>query len=421
MLLCSSSPKADLIGCEYDSERTVRAMSRRPGRSWRIEPERAPSYTDRNYRPGHDVPLFVRVVAYLRVSTDRQAEEGLGLDVQQHAIRTWAKKHGHRVVAWTRDEGVSGTNGLDGRVGLAEALEAVRERRAEALVIYRLDRLARDLVLQEQLLAEVRRLGGVVLSASESESAFLVDDPDDPSRKLIRQVLGAVSEYERSMIALCLRSGRARTRAGRCSTTSRCSSIGDGCTPRSAIARPSPTRTRSATTTPLTRHNQHVRRTGSTPVVVLWGGYEANDVGVRVVDGVTVLRGAELRRWLRSLEPRALTSDQQEQAWKKLEATVRGRDAFDLREDGPHPRSPGDWARLIVGVMFALWLGLLAAANAWAVWRSFPLFFTADALFAAIGCVVLKRTRFVPVAIAWLAGVLFVGVLVAAAALSSTL
>lgn len=77
----------------------------------------------------------------------------------------------------------------------------------------RLDRLARDLVLQEQLLAEVRRLGGVVLSASEAESAFLADDPDDPSRKLIRQVLGAVSEYERSMISLRLRSGRAHKAA----------------------------------------------------------------------------------------------------------------------------------------------------------------------------------------------------------------
>jgi DNA invertase Pin-like site-specific DNA recombinase len=155
----------------------------------------------------------MNAVAYLRVSTDRQAEEGLGLDVQQHTIRAWAKKHGHRLIAWASDEGVSGTNGLDGRVGLAEALEAIRERRAGGLVIYRLDRLARDLVLQEQLLAEVRRLGGIVCSASESESAFLVDDPDDPSRKLIRQVLGAVSEYERSMISLRLRSGRARKAA----------------------------------------------------------------------------------------------------------------------------------------------------------------------------------------------------------------
>jgi hypothetical protein len=58
---------------------------------------------------------------------------------------------------------------------------------------------------------------------------------------------------------------RARTPAGPCSTTSKCSSTGDACTPRSTTSRPPPTRPRSATTTPLTRHNQHVRRTGSTP------------------------------------------------------------------------------------------------------------------------------------------------------------
>lgn len=39
---------------------------------------------------------------------------------------------------------------------------------------------------------------------------YLTDGPEDPSRKLIRQVLGAVAEYERSMIALRLRSGRKR-------------------------------------------------------------------------------------------------------------------------------------------------------------------------------------------------------------------
>jgi len=72
------------------------------------------------------------------------------------------------------------------------------------------DRLARDLVLQEQLLADVRRHGADVFSTSAAEASYLTDDPDDPSRKLIRQVLGAVNEYERAMIALRLRSGRRR-------------------------------------------------------------------------------------------------------------------------------------------------------------------------------------------------------------------
>ena len=49
-----------------------------------------------------------------------------------------------------------------------------------------------------------------VFSTSAAEASYLGDDPDDPSRKLIRQILGAVNEYERAMIALRLRSGRRR-------------------------------------------------------------------------------------------------------------------------------------------------------------------------------------------------------------------
>lgn len=155
----------------------------------------------------------MKVVGYLRVSTDRQAEEGLGLDVQEHAIKIWAKKNGHRVVLWTRDEGVSGAKDLDAREGLPEALGAIGDGVASGVVVYRLDRLARDLIIQETVLAEVKRVGGEVFSTSPAESAYLTDDPDDPSRALIRQVLGAVAQYEKSMINLRLRSGRKRKSA----------------------------------------------------------------------------------------------------------------------------------------------------------------------------------------------------------------
>lgn len=152
------------------------------------------------------------VIGYARVSTVKQAEEGLGLEVQERAIRAWAKANGYRLRTIHRDEGISGANGVDTRVGLFDALAEVKEGAAVGLVVYRLDRLARDLVLQEQLLAEVRRLGGDVFSTSAAEAAYLVDDPKDPSRKLIRQVLGAVSEYERAMIVMRLRAGTARKR-----------------------------------------------------------------------------------------------------------------------------------------------------------------------------------------------------------------
>lgn len=155
-------------------------------------------------------PNRPKVVAYLRVSTDKQAEEGLGLEIQADAIKTWAKANSVRVVDTFADEGVSGSNGLDSREALPEALDALRSAAADGVVVYRLDRLARDLIIQETLLAEVKRLGGEVFSTSAAEAGYLTDDPDDPSRKLIRQVLGAVAEYERSMIALRLRSGRKR-------------------------------------------------------------------------------------------------------------------------------------------------------------------------------------------------------------------
>jgi len=157
----------------------------------------------------------MNIVAYLRVSTEKQAEEGCGLDVQRDSIRSWARANDHRVVLWTADEGVSGSNGLDARVGLADALRALRTSAADALVVYRLDRLARDLVLQESLLGEVWRMGRRVYSTSPAEDAFLDPDgaADDPSRALIRQVLGAVAQYERAMIRLRLRSGKARKRS----------------------------------------------------------------------------------------------------------------------------------------------------------------------------------------------------------------
>lgn len=152
----------------------------------------------------------MRVVAYVRVSTDAQAERGHGLAVQETAVRDWAKEHGHRLVLVARDEGVSGGNHLSARLGLLAGLRALSDHRAEGLVVYRLDRLARDLIVQEQLLAEVRRLGARVYSTAASEDAYLADDPGDPSRKLIRQVLGAVSEYERAMITLRMQAGRVR-------------------------------------------------------------------------------------------------------------------------------------------------------------------------------------------------------------------
>lgn len=149
------------------------------------------------------------LTAYVRVSTDKQAQEDkLGKPVQMKAIRDYARANGHRIVQWRYDDGVSGANGLDSRIGLPDALADIKDGTSKGIIVYRLDRLARDLIIQETLLAEIKRMGGQAFTTSKAEAEYLDDDPNDPSRKLIRQVLGAVNEYEKSMIALRLKSGR---------------------------------------------------------------------------------------------------------------------------------------------------------------------------------------------------------------------
>ncbi len=145
-------------------------------------------------------------MAYVRVSTDRQAEFGLGLDVQEEAIRVWARSGQHRIVEWFRDEGVSGAAPFDQREGLAGALQSVCDGSAGGVVFHKLDRLARSITEQEAALAHVWRCNGRVFTADQGEIAK--DDPDDPMRMGYRLMVGVFSQIERAMIAKRLRDGR---------------------------------------------------------------------------------------------------------------------------------------------------------------------------------------------------------------------
>lgn len=148
----------------------------------------------------------MKLVAYLRVSTERQAEQGLGLDVQRQAIRAWSKRNGHRIALWTADEGVSGANGAETREGLSTALLAVKEKTAQGLVSYNLDRLARVLHVQEGILGQVWAYGGAVFTVEDGE--VREDDTEDPYRTAMRQMRGVFSQLERAVIRKRMRDGR---------------------------------------------------------------------------------------------------------------------------------------------------------------------------------------------------------------------
>lgn len=147
----------------------------------------------------------MKLVAYLRVSSAVQVE-AWGLDRQETAVKKWARLNGHRITEWRRDEGRSGTLEAVDREGLSQAIELVNARTVDGILVADLDRFARKLTVQEAALALVWRAGGDVFTATGGE--VLREDPDDPSRTLIRQVMGAVIEYEKGMSVMRMRHGK---------------------------------------------------------------------------------------------------------------------------------------------------------------------------------------------------------------------
>jgi DNA invertase Pin-like site-specific DNA recombinase len=141
------------------------------------------------------------------VSTAEQLD-GFGLDIQRTKIRAWAKSHDVSLVAILADEGLSGGNGLDTRLGLAQALARIEGGEASTLVVYRYDRLARDLYLQEMIHARLETIGATVVSVTEPGATS-----DDATRTLMRQILGAVSQYERALIRGRMLAGKAAKKA----------------------------------------------------------------------------------------------------------------------------------------------------------------------------------------------------------------
>jgi DNA invertase Pin-like site-specific DNA recombinase len=157
--------------------------------------------------------VMKKAYGYLRVSGQGQVD-GDGFVRQEKCIMDYAKANGFTVQKMFKDEGVSGT--LVDRPALARLLLNLEENGhgIKTVIIERVDRLARDLMVQENIIADFQKQGFDLISATEGDDLLSAD----PTRKLVRQVLGAIAEYDKSMLVLKLRASRERKRAkvGKC-------------------------------------------------------------------------------------------------------------------------------------------------------------------------------------------------------------
>lgn len=144
---------------------------------------------------------------YLRVSGRGQVE-GDGFTRQLTAIRQYAAANGYRLTKIFREEGVSGGTDWESRPAFSEMMAALLSNGTRTVLVERLDRVARDLLVQESVIGDFQRKGLTLISVSEPDLLS-----DDPSRVLMRQMLGAFFQYEKTLLVAKLRGARQRIRA----------------------------------------------------------------------------------------------------------------------------------------------------------------------------------------------------------------
>lgn len=155
------------------------------------------------------------VIGYLRTSsaanvgTDKDSEKR-----QRDAIQSYASRAGCEVVAWHYDAAVSGADAIDTRPGFAAALERIASNGVRTIVVETANRFARDLIVQETGYRLLRQQG-VELIAADSPGSFI---EDTPTAALIRQVLGAVAQFEKAALVAKLKGARDRKKreTGKC-------------------------------------------------------------------------------------------------------------------------------------------------------------------------------------------------------------
>ena len=150
-----------------------------------------------------------KAVAYLRTSSRTNVGADKDSDKRQRAaIEAYAKAAGYELVDTFYAAAVSGADPVSERSGFAQMLERLMSNGARTIIVESPDRFARNLMVQ---LAghDMLKARGVTLIAASAPMHFV---EDTPTAVLVRQVLGAVAEFEKTTLVAKLAAARRRKR-----------------------------------------------------------------------------------------------------------------------------------------------------------------------------------------------------------------
>ena len=154
-------------------------------------------------------------IAYLRTSSAANVGADKDSDKRQRAaIDLFAKHARFTIVDEYYDAAVSGADPVDQRPGFAEMLRRLAANGAKTIIVESPDRFARDLAVQLAGHDMLKTLGIAIIPASAPD--FFTEDT--PTAVLVRQVLGAIAQFEKASAVAKLAAARKRKREreGRC-------------------------------------------------------------------------------------------------------------------------------------------------------------------------------------------------------------
>lgn len=156
--------------------------------------------------------MKIEAVGYCRVSSIGQQKTGGGLDRQAKEIRTYAKSNGYKILK-VYSEAMSGTE--NDRPIFESMLVDILDNGCRVIICERLDRLARDLGVQIQIIAALASKGITLISADTGQNCT---DPSDPMMLSMIQIQGSFAQLDKNLLVRKLKRGRqaAKDKTGKC-------------------------------------------------------------------------------------------------------------------------------------------------------------------------------------------------------------
>lgn len=131
-------------------------------------------------------------IGYVRVSTDKQASEGVSIEAQIDKIKAWGLLHGYEIIKIHIDEGLSGST-LEKREGMKAALAEVKKDMA--FVCYSLSRVSRDIEDTIRIARTIEQKGADLVSINEKI------DTTGAVGKMLFNFIALLNQFERDQIA----------------------------------------------------------------------------------------------------------------------------------------------------------------------------------------------------------------------------